>query len=142
MATIKEEKQEPVIHTEVKPEAMDPNSTLATKEREPTKSGGTCISGHGRGDSSSSLWCWTCFSCDSDYDGSDDCDDCDDCGDCGDCGLWGRTAVLLVVSRAVLLVVSVAGSVAGSVARSVVVSVATCSVVCTCDDCEGCKQQS
>ena len=46
-------------------------------------------------------------------------------------------AILLVVSRAVLLVVSVAGSVAGSDAGSVVVSVATCSVVCAGDDCEG-----
>jgi hypothetical protein len=51
-------------------------------------------------------------------------------------------AVLLVVSRAVLRVVSVAGSAAGSDAGSAFVSVATCSVVCTGDDCEGCKQRS
>ena len=72
----KEAKKEPVISTEVKPEAIDRNRNPATKKTEPTKSGGTCDSGHGRSDNNSSLWCWMCFSFDSDCDGSEDCEDC------------------------------------------------------------------
>jgi hypothetical protein len=71
-----EAKKEPVISTEVKPEAIDRNRNPETKKTEPTKGGGTCNSGHGRSDNNSSLWCWMCFSFDPDCDGCEDCEDC------------------------------------------------------------------
>jgi hypothetical protein len=58
----KEAKKEPVISTEVKPEAIDRNRNPATKKTEPTKGGGTCNSGHARDDNNSSLWSWRCVS--------------------------------------------------------------------------------